>query len=753
MSPKDLKEEYPDVEQEILEFLSDDDEDYKAEEDPMADEDFSNVIVVDNLPKVPQSKYDKLIGVLKKVYSKTGTIQRLEMPQEDEKTLGLAFVEFESAEEAMKAVKLTDGYPLDKAHILKVNPYSMLQTVADLKETWEPRPQPDFTPRLNPHAWLADPSHRDQLSVRYNNETEIFWIDRHAPPKLDYGGEREKEGGLYWCELYVQWSPQGSYFATFHNKGIALWGDAEFSKQGRFAHQNVKIVDFSPNENYMITSNNRDDKRGVVVWDVRQKKEIRSFEHAMIPTTLHHASGGPQSISLDFDTSKALGILTPAAAERGGAPPGPTTEIPPPPQQQQQKPPTPKELARFSWSHDDQYCARRGVSQQGQIIIQVYELPTMNLLGRKSLKADGVVDFQWCPGGKRNLIAYWSPESEQGNTPARVTLVEIPSRTEVRQRNLVHVSDCKLFWHPDGEYLCVQVLRHTKSKKTLFTSFELFRVNEPLVPVENLEMKHPVYAFAWEPNGGHRFAIIHGSETSSSNRPDVTFYSMLHVEGKNTKKELVKLFTLEHRPCNSLFWSPAGNGRLVLAGIGDGFDGALEFYDVDHKWSKQSEHYRCTHVAWDPSGRIVATSVVQPLEGAFFKFQMDNGYKLWTFQGQQFHDASFENMYQLCWRPRPKSLLDQDQKKMIVKNLRKYERRFAHEDKLQENARQRELSKEKRKQRAQYRNLVKHRASVYDQSRAQRARMRNGVDVDADDLYIVTTTKLESVLTTKEELC
>lgn len=376
----------------------------------------------------------------------------------------------------------------------------------------------------------------------------------------------------------------------------------------------------------------------------------------------------------------------------------------------------------------------------------------MALLNKKSLKADGVVDFQWSPTA--NIMAYWAPESEEGNTPARVTLVEIPSRTELRQRNLVHVSDCQMHWHPDGEYLCVQVLRHTKSKKTLFTSFELFRVNEPLVPVESLEMKYPVYAFAWEPFG-HRFCVVHGSETASSNRPDVSFYSMIEETSitKSTtaiKKELTKLFTLEHRPCNAVYWSPAGH-NVVLAGIGDGFDGTLEFYDVDHKWGKKCEHYRCTHVAWDPSGRIVATSVVQPLEGASYKFQMDNGYKLWTFQGQHFHDASFENMYQLTWRPRPKSLLDNDQKKQIVKNLRKYDRRFAHEDKQEEAARQRELSKEKRKQRAKYRNLLKQRREESN-NRNQRTRMRNGFDADDDQHFIVTTTKLETVLSTKEEV-
>ena len=32
---------------------------------------------------------------------------------------------------------------------------------------------------------------------------------------------------------------------------------------------------------------------------------------------------------------------------------------------------------------------------------------------------------------------------------------------------------------------------------------------------------------------------------------------------------------------------------------------------------------------------MVATIVAQPIEGAYFKFTMDNGYKVWNFQGKE----------------------------------------------------------------------------------------------------------------------
>jgi uncharacterized protein with WD repeat len=60
----------------------------------------------------------------------------------------------------------------------------------------------------------------------------------------------------------------------------------------------------------------------------------------------------------------------------------------------------------------------------------------------------------------------------------QVSLVSIPSREELRQKNLFSVSDCKMYWQSNGEYLAVKVDRYTKTKKSTYTGFELFRVKE-----------------------------------------------------------------------------------------------------------------------------------------------------------------------------------------------------------------------------------------------------------------------------------
>merc|ERR1712125_250396 len=85
-------------------------------------------------------------------------------------------------------------------------------------------------------------------------------------------------------------------------------------------------------------------------------------------------------------------------------------------------------------------------------------------------------------------------------------------------------------------YLGVKVTRHTKSKKTLYNNLELFRVNEPGIPVEMLDIKDAVMAFAWEPKGS-RFAMIH-AENPSSTKVNVSFYDMnKKVEPSTTQKK------------------------------------------------------------------------------------------------------------------------------------------------------------------------------------------------------------------------
>lgn len=183
----------------------------------------------------------------------------------------------------------------------------------------------------------------------------------------------------------------------------------------------VRLIDFSPNEQYIVTWSNEP----IVVTESSPQG----------PTNFSIEDEGNNTAVWDIKTGHLLRTFLVTAPEGEGK----------------------KQMAwpALKWSPDDKYVGRVTPGSQ----ISVYELPGMGLQGKKSMKIEGVVDFEWCPlgekdreeaekassGGKgakkvrENMLAYWTPEV--ANQPARVTLVSFPSRAVLRQKNLFNVSE------------------------------------------------------------------------------------------------------------------------------------------------------------------------------------------------------------------------------------------------------------------------------------------------------------------------
>lgn len=157
-----------------------------------------------------------------------------------------------------------------------------------------------------------------------------------------------------------------------------LWGGPNFDKLGRFPHPGVKFIDFSPNENYIVTSNwqekrNPDDPEAVIVWDILTQKKLRGYDLGSMPK---------------WEDNRQMAASWPV----------------------------------FRWSHDDKYIARLGKDKEGVDAISVYQVPDMGLLDKKSIKVPGVRDVQWSPTA--NTLSYWVPERD--NVPAHVSALFIP---------------------------------------------------------------------------------------------------------------------------------------------------------------------------------------------------------------------------------------------------------------------------------------------------------------------------------------
>ncbi|XP_065858232.1 eukaryotic translation initiation factor 3 subunit B-like [Euphorbia lathyris] len=670
-----------------------DDEDVYQEEQLDFEAGFGNIVMVDNLPVVPKEKFEKLEGVIRKIYSQIGVIKEdgLWMPVDPEthKTLGYCFIEYNTPQEAELAKEKTNAYKLDRAHIFAVNMFEDFDKFMRVPDEWAPPEIRPYVPGENLQQWLTDEKARDQFVIRAGSDTEVFWNDaRQLKPDPVYKR-------AYWTESFVQWSPLGTYLATVHRQGAAVWGGANsFNRLMRYAHPQVKLIDFSPGEKYLVTysshepSNPHDANRIVInIFDVRTGKIMRDFK------------GSADEFSIG-GTGGVAGVSWP--------------------------------IFRWCGGKDDKYFARIGKN-----MISVYETETFSLVDKKSLKVENVLDFSWSPTDP--ILALFVPELAGGNQPARVSLVQIPSKEELRQKNLFSVSDCKMYWQSNGDYLAVNVDRYTKSKRTTYTGFELFRIKERDIPIEVLELDNKndkIIAFAWEPKG-HRFAVIHGD----SPRPDVSFYSMrtAHNSGR-----VSKLTTLKGKQANALFWSPAGH-YIILAGL-KGFNGQLEFFNVDElETMGTTEHFMATDIDWDPTGRYVSTSVTS------VHHEMENGFNIWSFNGKPLYRTLKDHFFQFLWRPRPPSFLSPEKEEEIANNLKKYSKKYEAEDQdvsLQLSEQDRE---KRRMLKDEWEKWVNEWKKLHEEEKLERQKLRDGEASDEEEEYEAKEVEVEELLDVSEE--
>ncbi|KAJ4411194.1 Translation initiation factor 3 subunit b [Didymella pomorum] len=646
------------------------------------DEGLDAFVVIDGLPVVPEDSKGKLVKFVLRKLNSVGRVKDdgVHMPVNDEgKTEGYAFVEYSAPAEAIAAVKQLHGTPLDKKHTMAVNKLTDIDRYGKegrIDEEYHEPEIPPFEQKEHLRWWLGDADGRDQVAFYRGEKVGVFWNDKEDQPEVVVDREN-------WTESFIQWSPRGTYLTSIHAQGVQLWGGKAWSRQKRFAHPGVNLVDYSPGESYLTTWSHRplqvdenhpvpslsleEDGKNYIIWDIATGKPLRSFATIDVPSGID-ADGNPIKKKMQWPT--------------------------------------------FKWSADDKYVAR---VTQGQSI-SVYELPRMNLLDKSSIKIEGVVDFEWAPANPKRegvktyeqLFCYWTPEL--GSNPAKVGLMSIPSKEIVRTRNLFNVSDAKLHWQSEAAYVCVKVDRHSKSKKSLATNLEIFRVKEKGVPVEVVDsIKDTVINFAWEPKG-NRFVLITTGEVvvqaAVPPKTAVSFFAPEKLKG-GAPGNFRHIRTVDKKNSNAIYWSPKGR-FVVVAALQSQQSFDLDFWDLSFEKPKDesekgdkellanlqlmdtAEHYGVTDIEWDPTGRYVATVA------SAFRHRMENGYHLYDFKGTLLREEHIDGFKQLLWRPRPPTLLSKEEQSEIRKNLRNYSKIFDEQDAVKKSSANRAVIDDRR---------------------------------------------------------
>jgi len=298
-----------------------------------------------------------------------------------------------------------------------------------------------------------------------------------------------------------------------------------------------------------------------------------------------------------------------------------------------------------------------------------------------------------------------------------------------------------MHWQTAGDFLCVKVDRFSKDSKSKekLTSFELFRMRARSIAVDVVEWSEEVIAFAWEPNG-MRFAVIHGDNPL---RYAVSFYSMGGIE----EGKVVCLKSLAKKQANHLFWSPKGT-HIVLAGL-KSFNGILEFWNVNElELTGGGEHFMCTDIEWDPSGRYLSSSV------SYYRHQMENGFIVWSFQGKQILNLSREKFLQFYWRPKPPTLLPPKKLAAIAKNLNSRAAKYQKEEREFERAEINAINNQKRDKTNEFMKFVKERKEEMKPLTEKRRALRSktcGWTSDDDSCFRVIEDLVEEIISIEEE--
>lgn len=168
-------------------------EDFKSKREEMRNVAKDCVLVVDNIPKIGPEKYQKLCAKLLQTFDKFGRMRkddseaRLNVVQDDNgHTLGFAFAEFISPEEAHKAMISLHNLQFDRSHRFWACTAGDLERLQDIPERFVP-PQPptaSIANRPNFKSWLLDQRGRDQFMIRHEDTTSIYWHDHVIKPQL-----------------------------------------------------------------------------------------------------------------------------------------------------------------------------------------------------------------------------------------------------------------------------------------------------------------------------------------------------------------------------------------------------------------------------------------------------------------------------------------------------------------------------------------------------------------------------------------
>lgn len=280
----------------------------------------------------------------------------------------------------------------------------------------------------------------------------------------------------------------------------------------------------------------------------------------------------------------------------------------------------------FQFSEDEAVACRMATNE-----IHVFDPENFAKGIVNKIRLPGIAGLQLATAPPTYFAAY-IPESK--GIPASIQIFKrenVGQAQPVARRSFFKCSNVQLIWnHGSTGLLVIAQSDVDKSNQSYYGESRLHYLttdgsHEGLVP---LRKEGPVHDVKWSPSGTE-FAVVYGFMPARATLFD---------------KKCNPLFEFGTGPYNTLRWNPHGK-LLCIAGFGN-LPGEMAFWDCSTKkllgsskaeWSVTSE--------WSPDGRYFMTATTAP------RLQVDNGIKIFSYNGSLYFKKMFDKLYQAEWRP------------------------------------------------------------------------------------------------------
>lgn len=261
---------------------------------------------------------------------------------------------------------------------------------------------------------------------------------------------------------------------------------------------------------------------------------------------------------------------------------------------------------------------------------------------QKKLRVKGVNTFA-ISSGQSPKVALYVPETKGAPGSVQIyDLSEFAGKDENRapqasaRKSFYRSSRAKLLWNSIGNALLAWAFSDVdKTNQSYYGEQSLHYLSANGDLEQRVELKDgPIHDVKWAPNGEH-FVAVHGFMPAKA--------TLFNYKCK-------PIYDFGSGPRNTVRWSPFGR-FLALGGFGT-LPGDIEFFDkkADGKCKLMgSVRAPCTvDCSWAPDGRHLITCTTSP------RLRVDNGYKIFRYNGDLIHEESLDILLQVEWGTYPK---------------------------------------------------------------------------------------------------